>query len=250
MAMSAAPIIHAGLFDACNDAAPDCLLADISAHEKARYRALSRHPERARQYLGSRWLLRAHLGFELGLAPVDVPIQHHDDGPPTLAGHACRLSLSHSGAHCLCLSSNHALPVGCDIEHNRPNRRVQAIARQYFHPLEAQQLAVLDDAHAHQAFLRLWTLKEATQKARGVGLVGGLRSPAFELRPTLRCIDAPAARHHWTFVVHATAQYSLALAVAAPDAPVPLRLFHYTATPQGPLRRSMTACLQCVHTAA
>lgn len=240
--MPAIPTVCAGLLDGSDGIDADLLLAGICAHEKVCYRRLIRRPKKAWQYLRSRWLLRAHLGFELGLSPLDVPIRQPVNSPPAVAGYDYQLALSHSGVRCLCLSSTQALAVGCDIEHDRSHRRVQAIAGHYFHPDEARCLAQQDDRRARRDFHRLWVLKEATQKARRLGLAGGLRSPAFELRPRLRCIDAPLAQARWTFAAHTDIDYSFALVVDAAVAPQRFLLYRYIPTTQGPVRYCVEFC--------
>lgn len=216
------PTVDVGLFEIGPDSDTDLLLAGVTADEGEHYRCLLHRPQRARQYLASRWLLRAHLARATGLQPTDIAIRYPADAPPVIARPShkpgLQLSLSHSGNLCLCASTT-AARIGCDAEWHRPRPRLRAIAEQYFHPAEAAYLNRLDDNRARAEFYRLWTLKEATQKALGLGLAGGLRVPAFAQHPQLRCIEQPPGQNS-TFATHTlnrpSGRYSLALAVAGP----------------------------------
>lgn len=233
------PFASAGLFDIATAFDEQRLLADVSTAECERYRGLQRRPRRARQYLASRWLLRAHLAPQLGLQPVDVPLRDNPNGPPLLPDSRFRLGLSHSGALCLCISSMQAR-VGCDVESHRSRRRPHAIATQFFHPAEAAHLNSANEERARRDFYRLWTLKEAAQKALGRGLAGGLRAPAFTLKPALCCF-APPSREPWTFASCTLGdtgeRYSAALAIAGVAPPAGFAVYAYTATTSGPVSR-------------
>lgn len=188
----------------------------LSAAERQRYRNIS-HAQRAGQYLASRWLLRQHLATRLGIAPAAVALRNAPNRPPSLCASGWRIGLSHSGRLCLCIISPRA-PVGCDVEQQRPRRNTRAIAASYFHAAEAASVAARDDAGALADFYSLWSLKEATVKARRRGLADGLQTPAFSLEPRLSCIQAPD-RRPWTFAAAChrlgNQRYSLALAIAA-----------------------------------
>ncbi len=218
-----------GLFDHSNGFDADRLLAELPELERGRYRTLLR-PRQAAQYLASRWLLRTHLARELGVKPIAVPLQDNAAGPPMLPGTDLHLSLSHSGALCLCIASSWTR-VGCDVERCRPRRQMQRIAAQFFHLKEAAHLSALDEARATADFYRLWTLKEAGRKALGQGIGGGLRAPAFTLRPTFQCLQS-TDRSPWTFAVgaygHPGDRYSLALALNALQQPDLFLIHRYT----------------------
>jgi 4'-phosphopantetheinyl transferase len=63
---------------------------------------------------------------------------------------------------------------GIDIERLRNRPHAMEIAARFFHPAEAAALAHIDQAGRSQAFLALWTGKEAVLKATGRGIAFGL----------------------------------------------------------------------------
>lgn len=74
-------------------------------------------------------------------------------------------NLSHSGDFVILAISD--TPVGCDIE--RLHKAI--LSRHVFHPNELSLLLSLPEGNArNQAFLRLWTAKEAFLKAIGTGI--------------------------------------------------------------------------------
>lgn len=89
-------------------------------------------------------------------------------------------NLSHAGGDVL-LAFAHADPIGVDLEHAERRVAVDAIATRHFAPAEAAALERLAPAPRRDAFLRLWTRKEAVLKAIGAGLSYGLQRVEFEL---------------------------------------------------------------------
>lgn len=75
-------------------------------------------------------------------------------------------NVSHSGGEVVAAFSGS--PIGIDIESSGRCRNFSEIARRFFHPGEAETIAVESD------FLRVWTAKEAMLKLSGTGLAGGL----------------------------------------------------------------------------
>lgn len=133
--------------------------------------------EAARDVLGR--LLRAYAG--LAAAPA---LEHSQFGKPHApAADGVEFNLSHSGPRAL-LAFARKLPLGIDLE--RIERRVDPdeIARRFFDAGEADALGRLPSAEARrQAFLQLWTRKEAVLKALGRGLAFGLDRLAFAVTP-------------------------------------------------------------------
>ncbi len=139
--------------------------------------------------------LRRVLAAYLDVRPEIIGLRQNGHGRPVLDGTlAGRLDFnwSHSGTRAV-IAVARSLPVlGVDIEHVRPGRSFMALAKRFYAPGEYAQLASLRDDEQPQAFIRLWTAKEALLKAHGRGLSHGLHKVAFvcdEDRLTLAHVD-------------------------------------------------------------
>ncbi|TCM41945.1 phosphopantetheine--protein transferase-like protein [Kribbella sp. VKM Ac-2568] len=99
------------------------------------------------------------------------PVLRHDEaGRPHVDG--LWVSVSH-GHDLVAAAASAAGPVGVDVE-NRRSFEVAGLAKRWFDPAELAWMAAQPDEV--EAFLRLWTAKEAVGKALGRGLRGsGLR---------------------------------------------------------------------------
>lgn len=71
--------------------------------------------------------------------------------------------------------------LGVDIERVRPRPRALELAARFFAPDETAMLSALPAEMQLDAFLRLWTAKEAVLKAQGGGLSYGLHRASFAL---------------------------------------------------------------------
>lgn len=120
--------------------------------------------------------LLALLGAYLGRPAEALALVEGEHGRPrlsdTLAG-GLDFNWSHSGECALVVLGRHVVP-GIDVERRRARPRALEIARRYFHPAEADWLASLPPEAQADAFLSLWTAKEATLKALGRGIAFGL----------------------------------------------------------------------------
>ena len=89
-------------------------------------------------------------------------------------------NLSHAGPHVL-LAFARRQPLGIDLEQAGRPVSVDEIAQRFFTAGEVAALARLPAAARADAFLRLWTHKEAVLKALGAGLSFGLDRLEFAL---------------------------------------------------------------------
>ncbi|MET3132916.1 4'-phosphopantetheinyl transferase [Oxalobacteraceae bacterium GrIS 1.11] len=143
------------------------LLARLGAAETARYRRFVR-PQRQRQFLLGRILLRQAMGQLLGLPSEAFGLTERPGQAPllTLADTAIPMpffSLSHSGDWVACaLGADCAL--GLDIEVLDPARDLLALARQAFGVDDAERLAALPGDSRLLAFYGLWSEQEARYK--------------------------------------------------------------------------------------
>jgi 4'-phosphopantetheinyl transferase len=108
-------------------------------------------------------------------------LRHEVSGRPVIDGLA--VSLSHARGLIAVAASRHG-PLGVDVE-SRREFEIDGMARRWFDPVEVSWL--YRQADPLDAFLRLWTAKEAVGKALGRGLRGsGLRRlmPLDTMLPT------------------------------------------------------------------
>ena len=78
-------------------------------------------------------------------------------------------NLSHSNEIALyAITSNRS--VGVDIEYIHTERNVKELARSFFYPKEFSFISSLSQSEQKEAFLKIWTVKEAYVKATGDGL--------------------------------------------------------------------------------
>lgn len=89
-------------------------------------------------------------------------------------------NLSHAGSTVV-LAFARGQALGVDIERRHRRNAVDDIARRFFAAAEAQALAELAPPRRRDAFIGLWTCKEALLKARGDGLSFGLDRIEFAL---------------------------------------------------------------------
>ena len=176
--------------------------------ESARYR----NPDRHRQSLGARALLRAVLSETMA---GDWQLVRDASGAPRLEGrHAPFISLSHSHAMVACAVCA-AGRVGVDIEKQREDRSLDAIAAAVFGPQESAAVASLGMTE----FYRIWTQREALAKATGIGFPLVVRpldlTGADAGRAPLEGVDWSLA--HWRL----PGGYSLAIALEAGPIPEP-----------------------------
>lgn len=121
-------------------------------------------------------LLAAYLDVE----PEALSLTDDAHGRPHLAGHdGLHFNWSHSGSHAM-VAVAQALPaLGVDIEQRRERPRALELARRFFAEREHAALQQLPSTGRNDAFLRLWTAKEAVLKAHGRGLAYGLERVEF-----------------------------------------------------------------------
>ncbi len=128
------------------------------------------------RWIGARAMLRAVLARYLGLPPQQPRFLRGPYGKPELAGDPRLMpafNLTHCGPQVLLAVTGPQGLVGVDVEQRRRVPDWEQIAASCFHPLEVAGLAALQTcspAAAWQAFIEVWTRKEAVVKALGLGL--------------------------------------------------------------------------------
>jgi 4'-phosphopantetheinyl transferase len=157
-----------------------------------------RFQEDATRFVNRRAFRREVLARYVGVDPTDLRFDASDHGRPGLEGYA---GLSFSCSHASGLAVAAVLRdgvVGVDAERCRPVPDAAAIATDLLHPSEARVVRSLPAADRSDAFLQLWTRKEAVAKANGAGLSLRLDSwtvagedPGETTRASVRIVDVP-----------------------------------------------------------
>ncbi len=126
--------------------------------------------------------LKALLAAYLDVPVEAVTVVEDAHGRPRLdAPHALDFNWSHSGEHALVAVARGLPALGVDIERRRARPRALALAERFFAPSEYVMLESLPAGARDDAFMRLWTAKEAVLKAHGRGLAYGLARVRFSL---------------------------------------------------------------------
>jgi 4'-phosphopantetheinyl transferase len=131
--------------------------------------------------VGADTTVRGLLGAYLGVDADTITIKRDSHGKPHLAGPVgadLQFNLSHSGDHLIVAIGRHQA-LGVDIESGSRPRPWLALAQRYFTAHEYAGLASLPQRQLAQAFLELWSCKEALMKALGRGIAFGLHRLGF-----------------------------------------------------------------------
>jgi 4'-phosphopantetheinyl transferase len=182
----------------------------LHGSERHRYDALLR-PERRRQFLLGRVLLRYALSEMFSGSPASWQIRERPGQAPHLASDTpspVAFSLAHSGDRVACMLASGAM-VGVDIEHMGRQRDFLGLAAHCFHPENVRQLQALQVEEQAAGFYRLWTLHEAALK-----VCNGCNGRRGEYLRGCGRDRAPV------FVATLLGEYSLALAMCG-DVPLP-----------------------------
>ena len=132
---------------------------------------------RLHEFVYGRYCLKHALAAHLQCTVTELQLLKHPQGKLHLAGNPTFFNLTHSGEY-LAYLIHDACEVGLDIEHvTKHSTDLIAIAERYF--CYAEQMAIKaaqqqSEDKAKYVFYKIWTLKEATLKALGTGLNGGL----------------------------------------------------------------------------
>ena len=144
-------------------------LATLDDDELARAGRLRFERDR-RRFVGRRAFLRRILGGYLGVEPASIRYRRTANGKPALVdAHPLAFSTSHSDGLAIVAVVTQG-EVGVDIERVRPMPDALAMARRFFTAREYEHLRSVPASTRSDAFLRLWTAKEAHVKLLGRGL--------------------------------------------------------------------------------
>jgi 4'-phosphopantetheinyl transferase len=219
--VSGAVVVHIVRLDA-DECTVRALAGWLSAEEQARADRFAAARER-RRFIVRRAALRAVLADALRETPCDVRLHAPQGRRPEIAGRLIQLSTSSSDE--LALVALHVdREIGIDVERLRLINDWRDLAASLAIE-ERDALLAMPPAAAAEAFLRVWTRKEAYVKALGVGLELPLDTFAVSVgevgRLTRSSDGTPAA--DWSFVDLIPARgYVAALAIkgVAPEVEV------------------------------
>jgi phosphopantetheinyl transferase len=219
--------IHIGLSD-CSAGDPDlaereaCLFPDEIERAGRLRRPLSR-----RCLVEGRRLARIMLSRLAGADPATLAFAIDEEGKPWIpALPGWHFNISHSGSLVACAVAR--IPVGLDLEHQRPGKDRGEVAERFFSPAECTEIRAAADPG--ERFYQYWSLKEAWLKWRGWGLRGLSRVPEFAflkdgsiapLGPTPDGDGGGAGLAVWRFGLPGIpGAWTLAAAAAAPWSPL------------------------------
>jgi 4'-phosphopantetheinyl transferase len=166
-----------------NDALPPAIAGVLASHwldEREHETAARFLFERdRRQYLVAHTLVRRALALEAGLAEAELVIWRSSRGRPFLqpmpggllrGGDHLDFNLSHAGGYSL-LGIVRRQRIGVDVEGlGREARGLETVLTTFAPEEQRWATGVPPGKQRNRRVLRLWTLKEAYSKARGLGL--------------------------------------------------------------------------------
>lgn len=169
----------------------------LSGEESARLPEY-RFREAAERYVVTRSLVRIVLSEHLGVLPREIRVSRTDTGKPVITD-GVHFNVSHSGDLIL-MAVSASRPVGVDVERKREVERVDALVARWLTEAERTELARLTSrgATVSDAFLRVWSLKEARLKALGVGISGAAGAPlhSVDVQPLDDLLEPLSAERH------------------------------------------------------
>lgn len=153
----------------------------LTADELERYHRYI--PDHARlEFLAGRVLLRTVLARYLECAPESIEFEKEQHGKLRLANlnpRKIQFNLTHTRGLAACaISPGHS--IGIDAELIDPARVTLGVAERYFSRGEVAYLSGFREPDRIEPFFRIWTLKEAYIKAKGLGLSLPLKDFCFE----------------------------------------------------------------------
>ena len=190
-----------------DDIERDTLEALCSAEELSRLRVIRNQPMLKRK-LASAALARAFLAYRLGGTALDWQIVPDAAGAPRALFRnnpfPVHLTRSHSAGFAIVAISTDG-PIGVDVERIAPHVSDPGFADHWFSGEERAYLAGAgaDRQEAARRFFRLWTLKEAYLKARGLGFAlppDSISVATADRMPFFRL--PPEDQRSWSFASH------------------------------------------------
>jgi 4'-phosphopantetheinyl transferase len=170
-------------------AASEALLAP---EERERLRGF-RFDQHRHEYLVTRALCRTVLSTYVGLSPRELRFRRNAYGRPQLdlAGDL-QFNLSNTVAMVVC-AVDRGRQIGVDVEPLSRADEILEIAASVYTPSERERLDRLEHDSRREDAVRLWTLKEAYMKARGMGMAIAPESIQIQIESPRCRLDCVAA---------------------------------------------------------
>ena len=195
----------------------------LSDDEKARWQRF-KFAKHRREYLATHALARIALSHAHPLPPEAWRFRINAYGKPSIDPDCgLHFNLSNSLGLVVCLIGE-GREVGVDVESRARSASIAEVGPRMFSPQELAQLESLNEDEKPERALRLWTLKEAYIKARGMGLALPLNKFSFlfegannirmEMDPVLN--DSP---ERWRFCLLDYRDHCIAMIAEAGAAP-------------------------------
>ena len=102
-------------------------------------------------------------------------VEYGKAGKPSLVDHSINFNISHSAERGLFAFAPDR-PVGVDVEHERPVRRLLDVAQRFMSEEEIRALAAAAPEQRDVSFLKSWVVREARLKAEGKSVWSGPES--------------------------------------------------------------------------
>lgn len=161
-------------------------------------------PEIRDHYIAGRGYLRVILGRYLDRAPESLRFTTGKAGKPYLLqapnSEPITFNLAHAGGIAF-LAVAYGTEIGVDIEPLVLPAEAESLVEQFFNPNEAAEFRSLPEECRAEAFINLWTRKEALLKATGEGIAHHLREVEVTFRPgePARVVSVPEEwGHEWS----------------------------------------------------
>jgi 4'-phosphopantetheinyl transferase len=144
--------------------------------EAARLKLIKNESLRSR-FIVTRYLLRELISSYLNLSQSDLKFETNETGKPYLAAglsdKGINFNISHAG-NLLMIGICETVEIGIDVEKIKERENLSDVAKRFFTSRENELINSFSGEEKLKVFYRLWTLKEAYAKARGISMVSVL----------------------------------------------------------------------------
>ncbi|MBV8687003.1 MAG: 4'-phosphopantetheinyl transferase superfamily protein [Alphaproteobacteria bacterium] len=191
----------------------EAALARLPESERAQA-ARFRWPEDRRDFALAHLLLRHCLERSTGRRKVSLAVGEFGkpDLEPAHGDPPLRFNISHARG-CVACALVRGGEIGVDVEDAAQAGPRHEVAESVFSDEERRLLAGLDEARRREAFVAMWTMKEAVIKADGRGL--GMKLQGFSVDPD-RCrlrFEGEGEASGWRLARHDVETFRLAVAL-------------------------------------